>query len=122
VLPLCEEEGLWFQAFSPLAGGWLTGKYRRDSPEPEGSRMTMRPGPYEHLRHDRVYHVLEELERRGDPATLALAWLLGDARVSVVLGPRRPEHLQPALAALANPLTPAEREALSDEFRLVPKS
>jgi aryl-alcohol dehydrogenase-like predicted oxidoreductase len=122
VLPLCEEEGLWFQAFSPLAGGWLTGKYRRDSPEPEGSRMTMRPGPYEHLRHDRVYHALEELERRGDPATLALAWLLGDARVSVVLGPRRPEHLQPALAALANPLTPAEREALSDEFRLVPKS
>jgi 1-deoxyxylulose-5-phosphate synthase len=122
VLPLCEEEGLWFQAFSPLAGGWLTGKYRRDSPEPEGSRMTMRPGPYEHLRHDRVYHVLEELERRGDPATLALAWLLGDARVSVFLGPRRPEHLQPALAALANPLTPAEREALSDEFRLVPKS
>jgi aryl-alcohol dehydrogenase-like predicted oxidoreductase len=122
VLPLCEEEGLWFQAFSPLAGGWLTGKYRRDSPEPEGSRMTMRPGPYEHLRHDRVYHARAELERRGDPATLALAWLLGDARVSVVLGPRRPEHLQPALAALANPLTPAEREALSDEFRLVPKS
>jgi aryl-alcohol dehydrogenase-like predicted oxidoreductase len=118
VLPLCEENGVWFQAFSPLAGGWLTGKYRRDAPAPEGSRMTMRPGPYEHLRDDRVYDALEELERRGDPATLAFAWLLGDERVSVVLGPRRPEQLQPALAALDSPLSVEEREALSDEFRL----
>jgi aryl-alcohol dehydrogenase-like predicted oxidoreductase len=116
VLPLCGENGLWFQAFSPLAGGWLTGKYRRDAAVPEGSRMTLRPGPYEHLQDDRVYDALEELERRGDPATLALAWLLGDERVSVVVGPRRPEQLQPALAALANPLTQAERESLSAEF------
>ena len=84
--------------------------------------MTMRPGPYERLRDDRVYTALEDLERRGDPARLALAWLLGDERVSVVLGPRRPEHLRPALDALANPLTAAEREAISDEFRLVPGS
>jgi aryl-alcohol dehydrogenase-like predicted oxidoreductase len=122
VLPLCEENGIWFQAFSPLAGGWLTGKYRRDAPAPEGSRMTMRPGPYEHLRDERVYAALEELGRRGDPATLALAWLLGDERVSVVVGPRRPEHLQPALDALANPLSPEERDSLSAEFRLVPES
>jgi aryl-alcohol dehydrogenase-like predicted oxidoreductase len=122
VLPLCGANGLWFQAFSPLAGGWLTGKYRRDAPAPEGSRMTMRPGPYEHLRDDRVYDALEELEGRGDPATLALAWLLADERVSVVLGPRRPEQLQPALAALDSPLSAEEREALSAEFRLMPRS
>jgi aryl-alcohol dehydrogenase-like predicted oxidoreductase len=122
VLPECAKHGVWFQAFSPLAGGWLTGKYRRATGAPEGSRMTMRPGPYEHLRDDRVYDSLEELERRGDPATLALAWLLADERVSVVLGPRRPPHLEPAFAALANPLTPVEREALSDEFRLGPRS
>ncbi len=122
VLPLCAEHGLWFQVHSPLMGGWLTGKYRRAAPAPEGSRMTLRSGPYEHLRDDRVYDALEELERRGDPATLALAWLLADDRVSVVLGPRRPEHLQPALDALASPLTQEERDALSDEFRLVPQS
>ena len=116
VLALCGEHGLWFQAFSPLAGGWLTGKYRRHAPAPAGSRMTMRPGPYEHLRADRVYDALEELERRGDPATLALAWLLADDRVSVVLGPRRPDHLRPALAALAQPLTRAERDELSRLF------
>ena len=117
VLPLCEAHGVWFQAFSPLAGGWLTGKYRRDAAAPEGSRMTMRPGPYEHLRDAPVYDALEELEGRGDPATLAFAWLLADERVSVILGPRRPDHLQPALAALTNPLTPEERDAISAEFR-----
>jgi aryl-alcohol dehydrogenase-like predicted oxidoreductase len=122
VLPLCAEHGLWFQVHSPLMGGWLTGKYRRDTPAPEGSRMTLRSGPYEHLRDDRVYDALEELERRGDPTTLALAWLLADDRVSVVLGPRRPEHLQPALAALASPLMQEERDALSDEFRLASQS
>jgi aryl-alcohol dehydrogenase-like predicted oxidoreductase len=116
VLALCAEHGVWFQAFSPLAGGWLTGKYRREAPAPAGSRMTMRPGPYEHFRDERVYDVLEELERRGDPATLALAWLLADQRVSVVLGPRRPEHLQPALAALEQPLSKEQRAELDALF------
>jgi 1-deoxyxylulose-5-phosphate synthase len=116
VLPLCAERGLWFQAHSPLMGGWLTGKYRRDAPPPEGSRMTLRSAPYEHLRDDRVFDALEELERRGDPATLALAWLLADERVSVVIGPRRPQHLQPALAALERPLSAAERSQLSELF------
>jgi aryl-alcohol dehydrogenase-like predicted oxidoreductase len=116
VLPLCAEMRVAFQAFSPLAGGWLTGKYRRGAAPPEGSRMTMRPGPYQHLRDDRVYDALEELEGRGDPATLALAWLLADERVSVVVGPRHPHQLQPALAALERPLAPAERDALSALF------
>jgi aryl-alcohol dehydrogenase-like predicted oxidoreductase len=122
VLPLCAEHGVWFQVHSPLMGGWLTGKYHRDAPAPEGSRMTLRSGPYEYLRDDRVYDALEALERRGDPTRLALAWLFGDDRISVVIGPRRPAQLEPALAALAAPLAPDERQALSDEFRLVPGS
>ena len=116
VLPRCAEQGVWFQAFSPLCGGWLTGKYRRGEAPPEGSRMTLRGGPYEHLRTDAVFDALEELERRGDPAQLALAWLLADPNVSVVIGPRRPEHLAPALAALENPLSAADRDALSALF------
>jgi aryl-alcohol dehydrogenase-like predicted oxidoreductase len=122
VLPLCAEHGLWFQAHSPLMGGWLTGKYRRGAPAPAGSRMTLRSGPYEYLRDDRVYEALEALEGRGDPTTLALAWLFGDEGISVVIGPRRAAQLEPALAALAAPLAPDERQALSDEFRLVPGS
>src|SRR6478672_5549611 len=49
VIPLCAEHGIPYQAFSPLAGGWLTGKYRRGEEAPLGSRMTMRPEPYRHL-------------------------------------------------------------------------
>jgi aryl-alcohol dehydrogenase-like predicted oxidoreductase len=106
VLPLCAEHGLGFTPFSPLAGGWLTGKYRRGEALPPGSRMTMRPEPYEHLRDDRIFDALEALERvaaeqKTTPATLALAWLLADPRVTAfIVGPRRPEQLEPVLAAL----------------------
>lgn len=117
VLPLCAEHGLGFTPFSPLSGGWLTGKYRRDAAPPAGSRMTTRPEPYERLRTDAVFDALEELERSGDPAQLAFAWLLSDPRVTaVVVGPRRPEHLAPALAALADPLAPEARARLSELF------
>jgi aryl-alcohol dehydrogenase-like predicted oxidoreductase len=117
VLPLCAEHGLGFEPFSPLAGGWLTGKYRRGEDAPEGSRMTKRPEPYEHLRNDAIYDRLERLAAMGDPATLSLAWLLADLRVTaIVVGPRRPEQLAPALAAVAKPLGAAERGELSALF------
>lgn len=106
VLPLCAERGLGFTPFGPLAGGWLTGKYRRGVDAPAGSRMTMRPEPYRHLEDDRVYDGLDELarlaaERGTTPAALAFAWLLASPLVTaVVVGPRRPEQLEPALEGL----------------------
>ena len=51
VLPLCAARGVAYLAFGPLAGGWLTGKYRRGAPFPAGSRMTQRPEPYTGVRH-----------------------------------------------------------------------
>lgn len=122
LLPLCAERGVAYQAFSPLAGGWLTGKYRRGAEPPEGSRMTLRPEPYAHLRDDRVFDGLEAFERaaaeRGvSPAGLALAWLLADERIDgVVVGPRRPEHLESLREALSVPLAPAERDAVTELF------
>jgi aryl-alcohol dehydrogenase-like predicted oxidoreductase len=107
LLPLCAERGLGFTPFSPLAGGWLTGKYRRNEPPPAGSRMTVRPEPYEHLQSDAVFDLLEDLERQAAErsttmAALAIAWLLANSAVTaVIVGPRRPAHLEPALAALA---------------------
>ncbi len=123
VLPLCAEHGLGFTPFSPLAGGWLTGKYRRGETPPAGSRMTLRPGPYEHFRTDATFDALEGLERlageRGTTgAALALAWLFADPRLTaVVVGPRRPEHLEPALAALDLSLTADERDEVERLFR-----
>src|SRR5581483_5780029 len=40
LLPLCREHGIAYVPYGPLAGGWLTGKYRRGEPYPSGSRMT----------------------------------------------------------------------------------
>ncbi|HEY4413335.1 MAG TPA: aldo/keto reductase [Gaiellaceae bacterium] len=115
VLPLCAARGLGFEPFSPLAGGWLTGKYRRGADVPAGSRMTMRPEPYEHLQEDAVFDRLERLEAMGDPATLALSWLLSDPRVTaIVVGPRRPAHMTPALDAA--PLDAAQRDEISALF------
>jgi aryl-alcohol dehydrogenase-like predicted oxidoreductase len=117
VLPLCAERGLDYQAFSPLAGGWLTGKYRPGEPHPEGSRMTLRPGPYLHLDAEHVHRGVERLAERGEPATLALGWVISNPAVTAaVVGPRRPEHLEPALAARDLYLSPGERDEIASLF------
>ena len=118
----CADHGIGFSPFSPLAGGWLAGKYRRGETPPPGSRMTMRPEPYLHLQDDAVYDGLDRLaaaaaERGVDMPTLAFAWLLTDPRIAaVVVGPRRPGHLDPAIAALEVELSPAERDELASFF------
>ncbi|MEA2198853.1 MAG: hypothetical protein QOJ25_2904 [Solirubrobacteraceae bacterium] len=123
LLPLCAERDVAYVAFGPLSGGWLTGKYRRGRAFPAGSRMTQRPEPYQRLVTERTYDALERLEdvarERGmSMAGLALAWLLADERVGqIVIGPGRPEHLEPVREALsAPPLSGAERDELSGAF------
>jgi aryl-alcohol dehydrogenase-like predicted oxidoreductase len=122
LLPLCAERGVTYLAFGPLAGGWLTGKYRRGEPFPAGSRMTQRPEPYERLVTPRTFAALERLEtvaaeRAISMAGLALAWLLADGRVGqIVVGPGRPEHLEPVREALSAPLSTAERDELGASF------
>ncbi|HEY2938128.1 MAG TPA: aldo/keto reductase [Gaiellaceae bacterium] len=122
VLPLCEAEGLGYTPFSPLAGGWLAGRYRRGETVPTGSRMALRPGPYAHLDREEVWRGLEAFRGRAaaygvEMATLAFAWLLSDPRVTaVIVGPRRPEHLDPAVRALELGLSTAERAELASLF------
>ena len=122
VLAYCVAHGIGFSPFSPLAGGWLAGKYRRGEAPPLGSRMTLRPEPYLHLDDEAVYDGLDRLEaaarhRSVDMAALAIAWLLTDPRIEgVVIGPRRPEHLEPARAAFDVELSPAERDELASFF------
>jgi aryl-alcohol dehydrogenase-like predicted oxidoreductase len=124
VLPLCAEHNIAYAVFSPLAGGWLTGKYRRGEQFPGGSRMTQRPEPYERLVNDRTFDALDQLSALGrdrdmSMAGMALAWLLADERIAqVVVGPGRPEHLDPVREALQNPLTTDERASLDTIFEL----
>jgi aryl-alcohol dehydrogenase-like predicted oxidoreductase len=120
MFPLCADAGVGFTAFSPLAGGWLTGKYQTGGPYPEGSRMTLRPEPYRHLERDAVYRGLgalaDEARARGvDIASLAVAWVLRHPRMdAAVVGPRRPAHLDTALAALDITLTDEDAARLAD--------
>ena len=122
ILPFCREHGIAYVPFGPLAGGWLAGRYTRGQPFPEGSRMTLRPGPYEEYVADRVFDGLDllaaEAESHGvDMATLAFAWVLSHPDVTgAVCGPSRPVHLDPVLRALDISLAPADEERIGSFF------
>jgi aryl-alcohol dehydrogenase-like predicted oxidoreductase len=117
---VCGRHGVGFTAFSPLAGGWLTGKYRAGRAFPDGSRMTLRPQPYGEFTNDATYTLIDALDAtaaaRGlSLPTMALAWVLTDPGVTAaIVGPRRPEHLASMVAAVDVPMTVDERAALVD--------
>jgi len=122
VFPLCADQGLGFTAFSPLAGGWLTGKYESRAAYPEGSRMTLRPEPYRRLENDATYRGLkafaEEARGRGvEASALALAWVLQNPLMTAaIVGPRRPAHLDQPLASLDLALSASEAAHLAGLF------
>jgi aryl-alcohol dehydrogenase-like predicted oxidoreductase len=122
MLPLCEAEGLGFTPFSPLAGGWLTGKYQRGASYPAGSRMTLRPEPYTHLQSEAIFDALDRLRddaagRGASMSALALAWTLANPRIdAVVIGPRSIKQLDDAVAALAVAMTPQEASEIAKHF------
>jgi aryl-alcohol dehydrogenase-like predicted oxidoreductase len=108
MFPLCADQQLGFTAFSPLAGGWLTGKYAAAGAYPDGSRMTLRPEPYRHLERDTVFRglktIAEEAAARGlEMAALAIAW-------------RNPAHLAAALAATSIELSDGAAGKLQNVF------
>jgi aryl-alcohol dehydrogenase-like predicted oxidoreductase len=119
---LCADQRVGFTAFSPLAGGWLTGKYRAGEAYPEGSRMTLRPEPYRHLERERIFGALaafaDEARARGvGMDALALAWVLRHPRVdAAVIGPRSAAHVDSALTALSVPLTDEDAARLAALF------
>ena len=122
VFAVCHEHGLGYEAFGPLAGGWLTGKYRRGETYPEGSRMTQRPDSYLRYANDTVFDALDAFasqaaERGVSRAGLALAWVLGVPEVTgVVVGPTRAEHLEPVREGLALELDRPELDDLRGLF------
>jgi aryl-alcohol dehydrogenase-like predicted oxidoreductase len=122
VIPRCARADVAYSAYSPLAGGWLTGKYRRGDPFPAGSRMTQRPEGYAAFVDGRVYDALEALDARArergiSPAGVALSWLLAQPDLAAfVVGPMRPEHLDPVREALDHPLDDAAQSQIASLF------
>ncbi|MBA7485206.1 MAG: aldo/keto reductase [Spirochaeta sp.] len=122
LLPLCREEGLGLLPWSPLAGGWLTGKYRRHQPPPPDSRV------YRKDRWDdqpeqraseltwRVIDALLELSGRHGktPAQIALNWLLRQPGVTCpIIGARTMEQLEENLGSTGWELNEEELRKLN---------
>lgn len=125
IVPASMAAGLGLLPWSPLGGGWLTGKYRRDSAPSGASRLGENPDrgveAYDRRnRQERTWRVLAALteiaqEHHVSPSQIALAWLLDRPGVSsVILGARTVEQLTDNLAAAELRLTEANRSSLDD--------
>lgn len=116
------DTGMGTLIWSPLAGGFLTGKYRREAPVPEGARRSAFRMPPVDL--ELGYRVVEALERMAGPrgasvAQVALAWILSRPWVtSILIGASKLEQLDDNLGAIGVTLTGeevAELDALTKQ-------
>ena len=104
MLPLCERYNIGVLPYYPLENGFLTGKYRRDAPAPEGTRLAADDRGVFTARNFDILEQLEDFcaERGHTTLELAFAWLLASPSVSsVIAGATRPEQVQ-GNAASAN--------------------
>jgi aryl-alcohol dehydrogenase-like predicted oxidoreductase len=117
VVPLCEDAGIGVMAWSPLAGGFLSGKYTRDKPKGDsGDRL----GGFDFLPYDRErgYELIDLLtsigaKRGASPAQVSLAWLLTRPIVaSILLGASKMTQLDDNLGAADVRLDTDELEQL----------
>lgn len=98
LIPYCARHGLRYTAFSPLAGGFLTGKYRFGEEPPSGSRLAHAPEVCAPYRSEKSFAVIEELRRSAEArqesmAEAALRFVLDTPGVDgLLIAPRRIEH------------------------------
>ena len=122
MFPLCDDQRLGYTPFSPLAGGFLTGKYRFEKDYPSGSRMILRPEPYFRHWKKQTFALLETLramaaERNISMAGLALAWVLTHPSVTApIVGPRRAAHFEPIREALSFDLSTDDFQEIASLF------
>jgi aryl-alcohol dehydrogenase-like predicted oxidoreductase len=114
LVPLCLDQGLAILPWSPLAGGFLSGKYRRGQARPQGARRTSPENQFLQFDEERGFDVVEELARiatahDGTVSQAALNWLLAKPGVtSVLIGARNLGQLDDNLGCLRWTMTPAE--------------
>ena len=117
LLPMAEAYGVGTLPWSPLAGGLLTGKYKRGEDAPEGTRYASRSDRARRMTEG-AYDVIEGLEplAAGKGCTMsqfALAWAMGQPNItSPIIGPRTLEQLEDNLGALEVSLDDSDREAV----------
>lgn len=128
-VPACEQLGVGITPWSPLAGGFLTGKYRRPASgqggEGEGRLQSFKNPVFERFL-DKNWKVLDALlavsqEVGRSPAEVALAWVVSRPGVtSTILGATKRAQLEANIASLSVTLTDAQRAALDAASALPP--
>lgn len=119
VVPYCSANGLSIIPYFPLESGLLTGKYRRNAPIPEGTRMAAGEF-YQRSLTDENFDKVEKLsafanERGHTVGELAIAWLLSQPAVcSVIAGASKPGQVIQNVAALDWTLTPEDLKAIDE--------
>jgi len=123
-IPLCREMGLGVLPWSPLAGGFLSGKYERSAPLPTGTRLTEKKERFQRFDNDRSWRALgvaKEVanEVSSTPAAVSLAWLLSKPQVtSAIFGARDLAQLESNVKATEVTLSPEQLKRLDDASAL----
>ncbi|MEO2019744.1 MAG: aldo/keto reductase [Fuerstiella sp.] len=108
LLPLCSRENIGVISYSPLAAGFLTGKYRLGQPVSVGTRFDVIPGHQPIYFTEHGYQVLERLDESAHTTglshvQLALSWVFRQRNISsVLIGARNTSHVDQAIDALAS--------------------
>jgi aryl-alcohol dehydrogenase-like predicted oxidoreductase len=130
LLPLCREEGIGVIPYNPLAGGFLTGKHRREAGPTPGTRFTLgnAAGRYQdRYWHEREFDTVEALRPLAAEAgisltRMAVAWVLAHPAVTApIIGASRPEQLDDVLPAVEKDLgadIKARLDTLTADYRL----
>lgn len=125
LIPMLRSEGLGLMVWSPLAGGFLSGKYSREQQAEAGSRRTAFDFPP--VDKERAYDVIDVMREIGNArgvsvAQIALAWLLHQPQVtSVIVGAKRPEQLADNIAATQVELSPEDLARIDTVSKLRPE-
>ncbi len=120
VIPACRRFGLGTMIWSPLARGFLSGKYRRGAAPPSGSRLDTWKDSMRSLDREQSWNILDAVVRVAEeigrtPSAVALAWLLQKPETStIVVGARTVAQLEDNLAAVDVKLSPAQMKSLDD--------
>jgi aryl-alcohol dehydrogenase-like predicted oxidoreductase len=124
LLAACRDQHLGVIPYSPLAGGFLTGKYRRGQPIPAGTRGENNERIRAYAASERGQSVLGKLEEIGNAHArtilqTALAWLLSNPAITApIIGANTADQLKESLGAAGYRLTADEMKALDDVSRI----
>jgi aryl-alcohol dehydrogenase (NADP+) len=121
MIPLCHEEGVGLLPWSPLAKGFLSGKYKRGE-KPNSKRFKSDELLNERFFRPEDFDVVERLdelakEKGASPAQVAIAWLLHKGVTAPIVGPTKVEHVEEAVAATEVKLTDDDMRRLEEPYK-----